>query len=146
MTDSHLPYLLPSVQKAGELPYLDQDQTSRARRFAGVTPRNTQAERLWFGKVYTAVGESSDPHHHGEAETGGYVMQGRAFLRFGDRFEQVVYAEEGDFIFVPPHIPHIEGNASRSRELIWLTARQPDNIVVNLPDADVVDITIDYQD
>lgn len=147
MTDSQdSPYLLPSVQKAGELPYLDQDQTSQARRFAGVTPRNTQVERLWFGKVYTAVGESSDPHHHGEAETGGYVMQGRAFLRFGSRFEQVVYADEGDFIFVPPHIPHIEGNASRSKELVWLTARQPDNIVVNLPDADVVDIAIDYQD
>ncbi|HWU32764.1 MAG TPA: cupin domain-containing protein [Marmoricola sp.] len=139
-------YKLPSVQKAGELPFLDQDQTSKARRYAGVTPRNTEAEKLWFGKVFTAVGEYSDPHHHGEAETGGYVMQGRAFLRFGERFENIIYAEEGDFIFVPPYMPHIEGNASRTQELIWLTARQPDNIVVNLTDQDIADIEIDYRD
>jgi uncharacterized RmlC-like cupin family protein len=140
------PYKLPSVQKAGELPFLDQDQTSKARRYAGVTPRNTEVEHLWFGKVYTAVGEYSDPHHHGEAETGGYVMQGSAFLRFGPKFEHIVYADEGDFIFVPPHMPHIEGNASRTKELIWLTARQPDNIVINLTDQDVADIEIDYRD
>ena len=147
MTDTpQTQYKRPSVQKRDELPFLDHDQTSKARRYAGVTPRNTEVESLWFGKVFTAVGEASDPHHHGEAETGGYVLQGRAFLRFGERFEEIIYAEEGDFIFVPPHMPHIEGNASSTQELIWLTARQPDNIVINLPDEDGADIEIDYRD
>lgn len=146
MTEQRIEYKRPSVTKADALPYLDQDQTSQARRFAGVTPRNTEVEHLWFGKVYTAVGEASDPHHHGIAETGGYVLQGSAFLRFGENFEEVVYADEGDFIFVPPHLPHIEGNASRTKELIWLTTRQPDNIVVNLQDQEIADIELDYRD
>lgn len=88
----------------------------------------------------------SDPHHHGEAETGGYVFKGRAFIRFGERYENLVIVEEGDFVYVPPFVPHIEGNLSRSEELIWLTTRTPDNIVVNLTDQDVADISIPFTD
>ncbi|GAC1618652.1 MAG: hypothetical protein NVS4B4_03730 [Bradyrhizobium sp.] len=41
---------------------------------------------------------------------------------------------EGDFMFVPPFIPHLEANMSTTEELWWLACRTPDNIVVNLPD------------
>jgi uncharacterized RmlC-like cupin family protein len=54
--------------------------------------------------------------------------------------------EEGDFVYVPPFVPHIEGNASRSKELIWLTTRTPDNIVVNLENQDIADLEIEYTD
>jgi len=40
--------------------------------------------------------------------------------------------EEGDFVFVPPYVPHIEGNRGDEEPLEWVTARTPDNIVVNL--------------
>ena len=39
---------------------------------------------------------------------------------------------EGDFVFVPPHMPHVEANMSTTDELVWVTCRTPDNIVVNL--------------
>jgi hypothetical protein len=42
-------------------------------------------------------------------------------------------------------MPHIEGNASKTEELIWMTTRTPDNIVVNLADQDVADLEIDYR-
>jgi uncharacterized RmlC-like cupin family protein len=38
----------------------------------------------------------------------------------------------GDFVFVPPYMPHVEANMSTTEELVWLTCRTPDNIVVNL--------------
>lgn len=41
---------------------------------------------------------------------------------------------EGDFVFVPPQVPHVEANMSTTEELVWLTCRSPDNIVVNLPE------------
>jgi len=82
--------------------------------------------------VSTAPGHASVAHHHGDAETAGYVLKGRAFIAFGPNFGERVYLEEGDFVFVPPHFPHIEGNASDTEELVWLTARTPDNIVINL--------------
>jgi len=131
-----------TVQRKDELP-LAPGQTAKAARYSGVSVENTEVENLWFGRVHTGVGEYSDPHHHGEAETGGYVLQGRGFIRLGERYEEVIYFEEGDFVYVPPFVPHIEGNAHATKELIWLTTRTPDNIVVNLTDQDVADIEID---
>ncbi len=134
-----------SVQRGADLP-LAPGQTSKAMRYSGVSVENTQVQGLWFGRVHTGPGEISGAHHHGEAETGGYVLQGRGFIRFGARYEEVVYIEEGDFVYVPPFVPHIEGNASRTQELVWLTTRTPDNIVVNLDDEDVADLELDYRD
>jgi len=107
-------------------------QTQHALRRAGVSSQNTGASQIWLGKVHTPAGYASDAHHHGVAETAGYVLKGRAYILFGEGYRERVDLEEGDFVFVPPHMPHIEGNASDSEELIWMTARTPDNIVVNL--------------
>ncbi|HWH25023.1 MAG TPA: cupin domain-containing protein [Pseudolysinimonas sp.] len=134
-----------SVQRGPEL-VLAPGQTAKARRYSGVSVENTEVEGLWFGRVHTDVGESSDPHHHGAAETGGYVLQGRGFIRFGERYSEVLYMEEGDFVYVPPFVPHIEGNAGATKELIWLTTRTPDNIVVNLVDQDVAELELDIRD
>lgn len=134
-----------TVQRRDELP-LAPGQTAQALRYSGVAVENTDVENLWFGRVHTAVGSISDPHHHGEANTGGYVLKGRGFVRFGTRYEEILYLEEGDFVFVPPYVPHIEGNASRSEELVWLTTRTPDNIVVNLSNQDVADLEIELRD
>ena len=134
-----------SVQRGDALP-LAPGQTSKALRYSGVAVENTDVVGLWFGRVHTAVGEHSDPHHHGEAETGGFVLQGRGYIRFGERYGEIIYFEEGDFVYVPPFVPHIEGNASRSEERIWLTTRTPDNIVVTLADQDVVELELDYVD
>ena len=134
-----------TVQRSTELP-LAPGQTTKALRYSGVAVENTEVEGLWFGRVHTGPGEVSDPHHHGEAETGGYVLKGRGFVRFGERYCEIAYLEEGDFVYVPPFVPHIEGNASRTQELVWLTTRTPGNIVVNLVDQDVADTQIDYRD
>lgn len=134
-----------AVQRGAELP-LAPGQTAKAARYSGVAVENTEVEGLWFGRVHTGPGESSGAHHHGEAETGGYVLKGRGYIRTGQRYEEILYIEEGDFVYVPPFVPHIEGNASRIEELIWLTTRTPDNIVVNLDGTDAVTLAIDYRD
>jgi uncharacterized RmlC-like cupin family protein len=76
------------------------------------------------------------PHHHGEAETGAYVLSGRARIYFGKDFAEHVDLAEGDFMYVPPFVPHLEANMSTTEELWWLACRSPDNIVVNLPDVE----------
>ncbi|MFD8814663.1 cupin domain-containing protein [Streptomyces sp. NPDC059627] len=109
-------------------------QSAGATRISGVSIQHTPATRLWFGKVSNEPGYRSVTHHHGEAETGGYVLSGRARIYFGAKFEDYVDMEEGDWVFVPPFMPHIECNLSRSKPLTWMTTRTPENIVVNLPD------------
>ncbi|MDX3696572.1 cupin domain-containing protein [Streptomyces europaeiscabiei] len=115
-------------------------QSAGASRVSGVSVQHTPATKLWFGKVRNEPGYRSVTHHHGEAETGGYVLAGRARIYFGEKFEDYVDMAEGDWVFVPPFMPHIECNLSRSKPLTWMTTRTPENIVVNLPDVTDADL------
>ena len=111
-------------------------QSGGAVRISGVSPQHTPATKIWFGKVSNEPGYRSLPHHHGEAETGGYVLKGRGRIYFGKNYSEYIDMDEGDFVFVPPFMPHVEVNMSTTDELVWLTSRTPDNIVVNLQDVD----------
>ncbi|CAA2105889.1 hypothetical protein MBUL_03415 [Methylobacterium bullatum] len=125
--------LKPVVTRAGE----EDTRTSQsggAVRISGVSPQLTPATRIWYGKVSNAPGYRSLPHHHGEAETGGYVLCGTARIYFGPDYAESIDMREGDFVFVPPFMPHVEANMSPTDDLVWLTARTPENIVVNLDD------------
>jgi uncharacterized RmlC-like cupin family protein len=136
--------VVPVVTRGG-LESLNTGQSGGASRIAGVSPQHTPATRIWFGKVSNEPGYRSVPHHHGEAETGGYVLSGRARIYFGDKFEDYIDMEEGDWVFVPPYMPHVECNIDRNRPLTWMTTRTPDNIVVNL--ADIADAALrDWSD
>ena len=127
--------LRPVVTKAGAESG-NTAQSGGLRLVTGVGPSHTPATQLWFGKATNQPGFRSLPHHHGEAETGAYLMSGRARVYFGDNFSEFVELEAGDFMFVPPIMPHLEANMSLTEELVWLTCRTPQNIVVNLPDVD----------
>jgi uncharacterized RmlC-like cupin family protein len=109
-------------------------QSGGAIRISGVSPQHTPATKIWFGKVSNEPGFRSLPHHHGEAETGGYVLKGHGRIYYGEDYSEYVDMTEGDFVFVPPHMPHVEVNMSTTDELVWMTCRTPDNIVINLED------------
>ncbi|GJD59861.1 cupin domain-containing protein [Methylobacterium dankookense] len=127
--------LKPIVTRAGEED-TSTGQSGGAIRVSGVSRQHTPATRIWFGKVSNAPGYRSLPHHHGEAETGGYVLKGKARIYFGADYAEYIDMSEGDFVFVPPFMPHVEVNMSTTNDLVWLTTRTPENIVVNLDEVD----------
>jgi len=127
--------VVPVVTRAGE-EHTGTGQSGGAVRVSGVSPQHTPATKIWFGRVSNEPGYRSFPHHHGEAETGGYVLKGHGRIYYGDDYAEFIDMTEGDFVFVPPFMPHVEVNMSTTEELVWLTTRTPDNIVVNLPDVD----------
>ncbi|WP_235999323.1 cupin domain-containing protein [Bradyrhizobium uaiense] len=96
----------------------------------------SRGEALTITRRLAGPGFRSLPHHHGAAETGAFVLSGRARIYFGNGFAEFVDLETGDFMFVPPVLPHLEANMSATEELWWLACRTPDDIVVNLPDVD----------
>jgi len=114
----------------------DTGQSGGCVRITGVGPQHTPATKIWFGKVSNEPGYRSLPHHHGEAETGGYLLKGHGRIYFGENYAEYIDMTEGDFVFVPPFWPHVEANMSTTEELVWLTTRTPDNIVINLDDVD----------
>ena len=127
--------VVPVVTRKGA-EHRDTGQSGGAVRISGVGPQHTPATKIWYGQVSNEPGYRSFPHHHGEAETGGYVLRGHGRIYFGEDYKEFIDMTEGDWVFVPPYMPHVEANMSITEELVWLTARTPENIVVNLDDVD----------
>ena len=127
--------VVPVVTRKGA-EHRDTGQSGGAVRISGVSIQHTPATKIWFGQVSNEPGYRSLPHHHGEAETGGYVLRGHGRIYFGENYKEFIDMTEGDWVFVPPYMPHVEANMSVTEELVWLTARTPENIVVNLDDVD----------
>jgi uncharacterized RmlC-like cupin family protein len=108
-------------------------QTAGMNRAAAITHARTGANKLWAGTVTVLANARTGAHHHGELESVIYVVSGRARMRWGERLEYVADAGPGDFIYVPPFVPHQEINASREEPLSCVLVRSgQEPIVVNL--------------
>ncbi len=108
-------------------------QTLGMQRRAAVTTERTGAAKLWAGTVTIDPKARTGAHHHGDLESVIYVVNGIARLRWGERLEFIAEAEAGDFIYVPPYVPHQEINASEDLQLnCVLTRSGQTGLVVNL--------------
>ena len=108
-------------------------QTPGMHREAAVSRASVGAEKIWAGRVTIQPGARTGPHHHGHLESVIYVLHGRARMRWGDRLEFASEAGPGDFIFVPPYVPHQEINASEDEPLSCVVVRSDQEpVVVNL--------------
>ncbi len=108
-------------------------QTPGMNRAAAIDHARTGAQKLWAGTVAIHPDAKTGAHHHGALESVIYVVRGRARMRWGDRLEFVAEAGPGDFIFVPPYVPHQEINAGLDEELFCVLVRSDQEpVVVNL--------------
>ena len=108
-------------------------QTPGMTRAAAINRVMAGANRLWAGTVSVDPNAKTAPHHHGELESIIYIVSGRARMRWGEGLEFFAEAGPGDFIFVPPFVPHQEINASPSEPLTCVVVRSDQEpIVVNL--------------
>jgi uncharacterized RmlC-like cupin family protein len=108
-------------------------QTPGMNRAAAVNAARVGARKIWAGTVSIHPNAKTGAHHHGALESVIYVIRGRARMRWGDRLEFVAEAEPGDFIFVPPYVPHQEINASTDEALECVLVRSDNEaVVVNL--------------
>jgi uncharacterized RmlC-like cupin family protein len=120
------------VIKAGQLDP-NTPQTPGMTRAAAINHARVGAEKLWAGTVSILPNAKTGAHHHGELESVIYVVKGRARMRWGEQLEFVAEAEPGDFIYVPPFVPHqeINANATESLECVIVRSGQ-EPMVVNL--------------
>ncbi len=102
-------------------------------RAAAITRASAGASKIWAGTVAIQPNAKTGAHHHGELESIIYVVEGRARLRWGERLEYAAEAGPGDFIYVPPFVPHQEINAASDEKLMCVLVRSDQEpIVVNL--------------
>jgi uncharacterized RmlC-like cupin family protein len=108
-------------------------QTPGMNRAAAITAATAGAQKLWAGTVSIHADAKTGAHHHGDLESIIYVVSGKARMRWGERLEFTAEAGPGDFIFVPPWVPHQEINASDDQPLECVLVRSgQDPVVVNL--------------
>ena len=120
------------IIRAGELDS-NTAQTLGMERRAAITTERTGATKLWAGTVTIDANAKTGAHHHGDLESMIYVVNGIARLRWGERLEFMAEAGAGDFIYVPPYVPHQEINASPDLQLHCVLARSGQNgLVVNV--------------
>ena len=115
-------------------------QTPGMNRAAAITTARAGAEKLWAGTVVIHPKAKTGAHHHGPVESVIYVVTGRARMRWGDRLEFTAEAGPGDFIFVPPFVPHQEINADPDQPLDCVLVRSDNEaVVVNIDSIDPVE-------
>lgn len=108
-------------------------QTPGMYRQAAVTAASAGASKIWAGIVTIEPDARTGPHHHGPLESVIYVVRGLARMKWGERLEYVAEAGPGEFIYVPPFVPHQEINGNTDDELFCIVVRSDQEpVVVNL--------------
>jgi len=108
-------------------------QTPGMHRATAIDRARAGAQKLWAGTVHIHANAKTGAHHHGPLESVIYVVSGRARMRWGEHLEFTAEAGPGDFIYVPPYVPHQEINASSDEPLSCVLVRSDSEaVVVNL--------------
>jgi uncharacterized RmlC-like cupin family protein len=112
----------------------DTSQSSGMTRREAISGKTVGSEKLWMGQTHVAAGAKSADHHHGESETAIYVVSGTPSFVFAEGDQEVrLDAGPGDYIFVPPYVPHREENPGGEEAVVVIARSTQQAIVVNLP-------------
>ncbi|HSZ39433.1 MAG TPA: cupin domain-containing protein [Trebonia sp.] len=118
--------------RAGEVSG-DTGQTTGMSRFEAISGKSAGSAKLWMGQTHVAPGAKSADHHHGEAETAIYVVSGTPAFVFAEGDAEVrLETRPGDYIFVPPYVPHREENPGSTEAVVVIARSSQEGIVVNL--------------
>ena len=112
----------------------DTGQTSGMTRREAISARTVGASRVWMGQTHVAPRTNSGDHHHGDSETAIHVVSGHPVFVFAEDGREVRLATEpGDYVFVPPFVPHREENPTDEEAVVVIARSSQEAIVVNLP-------------
>ncbi|MBR0662090.1 MULTISPECIES: cupin domain-containing protein [Neoroseomonas] len=104
-------------------------QTPGMNRAAAINAARVGAQKIWAGTVHIHPDAKTGAHHHGHLESVIYVVKGKARMRWGEKLEFTAEAGPGDFIYVPPYVPHQEINASPDETLECVLVRSDNEAV-----------------
>ena len=124
----------------------ETNQTTGMTRREAISGNTVGSTKVWMGQTHVAPQTASGDHHHGEAETAIYVVSGNPVFVFADpspdpdgpdsrgsRRERRIETQPGDYVFVPPFVPHREENPGAAEAVVVIARSSQEGIVVNLP-------------
>ncbi|MFF2964797.1 cupin domain-containing protein [Streptomyces sp. NPDC057963] len=104
--------------------------------YTAISGGTVGSKNLWMGRVENPPSSATDNHHHGESEAGIYVVSGHPVFVFHDGEQEVrITADPGDFLLVPPFVPHREENPDPNEPVVVVIARTTQEpIKVSVPE------------
>ena len=130
MSDANSAQQVAAVRPGKEISTLQ-----RLPYFIGVSADTVGARGISMHLVVIPPGARANPHVHEGYETAIYVLEGRVETRYGERLERTVVSEAGEFLFIPPGVPH---------EAINLSDIEPARAIVARNDANEQERTLPY--
>jgi uncharacterized RmlC-like cupin family protein len=106
-------------------------QTAGMTRRAALSGDSVGSRAIWMGQTHVEPGAVSRPHHHGESETGIYVVSGHPEFIYRDGEREVrLRTKPGDYVYVPPFVHHVESNEGSDEEAVVVIARTTQEAIV----------------
>ena len=100
--------------------------------FVGISQETVGAKGLSMNMVVIPPGGSPKAHYHKDFETAIYLLKGRVETRFGENLKESILNEEGDFVYIPPGVPHKPINLSETETALAIVSRNDPNEHENL--------------
>ncbi len=95
--------------------------------YVGISQETADAKGLSMNLVVIPPGASPKAHYHKDFETAIYLLKGRVETRFGENLKESKINEEGDFIYIPPGVPHKPVNLSETEPALAIVSRNDPN-------------------
>ncbi|MFQ5451103.1 MAG: cupin domain-containing protein [Nitrospinaceae bacterium] len=108
-----------------------QDKETATRQklsyYVGISRDTAGATGISMNRVVIPPGGTAEPHYHKDFETAIYLLKGRVDTRFGEGLKESILTEAGDFLFIPPGVPHQPFNLSETESAIAIVSRNDPN-------------------
>lgn len=95
--------------------------------FESISANTAGSKHLCMHIVVVPPGGKAVSHYHNGYEAAIYIVKGRAETKYGENLEQSSINQAGDFLFIPPNLPHQPVNLNETEEVIALVARNDPN-------------------
>ena len=95
--------------------------------YVGISRETAGSKKLSMNMVVIPPGGSPKAHYHKDFETAIYLLKGRVETRFGKNLKESIINEEGDFVYIPPGVPHKPINLSETEAALAIVSRNDPN-------------------
>ncbi|NJR49604.1 MAG: cupin domain-containing protein [Leptolyngbyaceae cyanobacterium CSU_1_3] len=121
----------PSIDPTAEIITIRPETKTLTRQqlpyFVGISATTANTKGLSMNLVVIPPGASAKPHFHRDYETAIYVLKGQIETRYGEGLKQSIINQTGDFLFIPPNVPHQPVNLSSTETAQAIVARNDPN-------------------
>ena len=106
----------------------------------GLTGATAQSRAICMTVLTLPPGARAKTHLHQGIETAAYVLEGEVEMFFGERLAEHLSARAGEYVYVPPDMPHrvMNRSAAPCRALVAHTSSDDQAGIVMLPELDAI--------